>query len=51
MVPLLFAVIVHVPAVRTVSAPVDEFTEHTVEFVVAKTMVPVLAGDEVAVTE
>ena len=51
MVPLSFAVIVQVPEARIVSAPEDEFTVHTVDVVEAKVMVPVLAGDEVAVTE
>ena len=48
---MLLAEIVQVPAVRIVSAPVVEFTEHTDVVVEAKTIVPVLEGVEVALTE
>ena len=43
--------IVQVPAISTVIAPDEALTVHTEGVVEAKTIVPVLAGDEVAVTE
>ena len=49
--PLSLAVIVQAPEARIVRAPEDEFTVHTVEVVEAKVIVPVFAGDEVALTE
>jgi hypothetical protein len=42
---------VQVPALITVIAPEDALTVHTVEVVEAKVIVPVFAGDEVALTE
>jgi len=51
VVPLLSAVMVQVPALITVIAPVEELTVHTAGVVEAKTMDPVFAGDEVAITE
>ena len=42
---------VQVPALITVIAPEDALTVHTAGVVEAKTMDPIFAGDEVAVTE
>jgi len=50
LVPLSFAVIEQVPALTIVSEPVEELTVQTALVALAKTIEPVFAGVEVALT-